>query len=74
MGAHHGGRVVDVNNILDGEGAFSPERAGTVPVGDLIRLCYSGKYTKKNYIRRSAATEDITRIWAPTMPEWYRRW
>ena len=41
------GKVVDVNNILDGEGAFSPERAGTVPVGDLVKMCYSGKYTEK---------------------------
>ena len=36
--------VVDVNNGLDGEGPFSPERAGTVPVGALMRLCFSGKY------------------------------
>ena len=47
VGAHKGGRVVDVNNALDGEGPFSPERAGGVPVGDLIRLCYSGKYEEK---------------------------
>lgn len=47
VGAHKGGRVVDVNNALDGEGPFSPERSGGVPVGDLIRLCYSGKYEEK---------------------------
>lgn len=52
VGAHQKGRVVDVNNILDGEGAFSPERAGTVPVGDLIRLCYSGKYTEKEIYKK----------------------
>lgn len=45
VGAHKNGRVVDVNNALDGEGPFSPERAGGVPVGDLVKLCYSGKYT-----------------------------
>ena len=39
------GKVVDVNNILDGEGCFSPERSGTVPVGDLVKMCFSGKYT-----------------------------
>lgn len=39
------GRIVDVNNANDG-GPFSPERAGGVPVGDLIKLCYSGKYTQ----------------------------
>lgn len=45
VGAHRNGRVVDVNNALDGEGPFSPERSGGVPVGDLVKLCYSGKYT-----------------------------
>ena len=46
------GKVVDVNNILDGEGAFSPERAGTVPVGDLVKMCYSGKYTEKEVYKK----------------------
>ena len=45
VGAHHKGRVIDVNQGLDGEGPFSPERTGTLPVGDLARLCFSGKYT-----------------------------
>lgn len=45
VGAHRNGRIVDVNNALDGEGPFSPERAGGLPVGGLIKLCYSGKYT-----------------------------
>ena len=46
VGAHKHGRVVDVNNTLDGDGPFSPERAGSVPVGDLIKMCFSGKYTE----------------------------
>lgn len=45
VGAHQKGRVIDVNNALDGEGPFSPERAGGLPVGDLAKLCFSGKYT-----------------------------
>ena len=45
VGAHKNGRVIDCANALDGEGPFSPERAGTLPVGDLVKLCYSGKYT-----------------------------
>lgn len=45
VGAHRNGRIVDVNNALDGEGPFSPERAGGLPVGDLAKLCFSGKYT-----------------------------
>jgi butyrate kinase len=45
VGAHKKGRIIDVNNALDGEGAFSPERAGGLPVGDMVKLCFSGKYT-----------------------------
>ena len=45
VGAHLNGRIVDVNNALDGEGAFSPERAGKLPSKMLVDLCYSGKYT-----------------------------
>lgn len=47
VGAHVCGRVVDVNNALDGEGPFTPERAGTLPAGQLVDLCFSGKYTQK---------------------------
>lgn len=45
VAAHRRGRVIDCNNALDGEGPVAPERAGTVPAGDLIDLCYSGRYT-----------------------------
>lgn len=46
VGAHLKGRVIDVNQALDGEGPLSPERSGTLPVGDLIRACFSGEYTQ----------------------------
>jgi butyrate kinase len=46
IGAHERGRVIDVNQGLDGEGPFSPERSGTLPVGDLVNMCFSGRYTK----------------------------
>jgi butyrate kinase len=47
VGCHAKGRVIDVNNGLDGDGPFSPERCGAVPVGDLVSVCFSGKYTYK---------------------------
>jgi len=47
IGAHACGRVIDANNALDGDGPFSPERSGQLPVGDLVDLCFSGKYTQK---------------------------
>jgi len=43
VGAHRKGRVVDVNDALDGEGAFSPERSGGLPAGQLVKFCFSGK-------------------------------
>lgn len=46
VGAHNHGRVIDVNNALDGDGPFSPERSGGIPSGDLVKLCFSGKYTE----------------------------
>ena len=45
VGAHYKGKVIDVNNALDGEGPFSPERSGTLPVGQLAKLCFRGNYT-----------------------------
>ena len=51
VGAHRKGRVVDVNNGLDGDGPFTPERAGTIPAGDLAKLCFSGQYTHKEIKR-----------------------
>lgn len=47
VGAHIDGKVVDVFNALDGDGSFSPERAGGVPSGALIKMCFSGQYTEK---------------------------
>ncbi len=44
VGAHRHGRVIDVNNGLDGDGPFSPERSGSVPVGALAKLCFSERY------------------------------
>lgn len=52
VGAHKHGRVVDVNNALHGDGPFSPERTGGLPVGDLIKLCYSGKYTLEEMLKK----------------------
>ena len=52
VGAHRHGRCVDVNNALDGEGPFSPERAGTLPAGALVDLCYSWRFTQAELKRR----------------------
>lgn len=51
VGAHFGGKVIDVNNGLGGYGPMSLDRAGTVHAGDLIKRCFSGKYTQKEMER-----------------------
>ncbi len=45
VGAHRRGRVVDVNNALNGDGPYSPERSGGLPASQLAELCFSGRYT-----------------------------
>jgi len=47
VGVHRKGRVVDVNNALDGDGPFSPERSGSLPAGQLADLCFSNRFTHK---------------------------
>lgn len=48
---HKKGRMIDGDNGLEGDGAFSTNRTGALPVGDLIRLCYSGQYNYKEMIK-----------------------
>ena len=47
IGAHRRGRVVDVNNALNGDGPMAPERAGSIPSWSLIELTLSGKYSQE---------------------------
>jgi len=54
VGLHQRGKVTDVNNALDGDGPFAPERAGSLPTGLLVSMCFSGKYTEAE-IRRKLA-------------------
>ncbi|HLP06416.1 MAG TPA: butyrate kinase [Paludibacter sp.] len=46
VAAHRYGRVIDSNQGLDGYGPFSPERSGTLDAGQLVELCFSGKYSQ----------------------------
>jgi len=48
------GRMIDNNQALDGTGPFSPERSGGLPVGDVARMCYSGKYTYPEMFKKIA--------------------
>lgn len=55
VAAHSKGLILDVNNALDGDGPMAPDRAGSLPSSELIRLCFSGKYTEKELIHRISA-------------------
>lgn len=52
VGTHQKGRVIDTNNALEGDGSFSPERAGTLPVGAVVRMCFSGTYTEDQMMQQ----------------------
>lgn len=51
VAAHRKGKVVDTNQALDGFGPFSPERAGTVDAGAIVRMCFSGNYTQEEMLK-----------------------
>jgi butyrate kinase len=53
VGAHEGGKIIDCYSAFEGDGAMSPERCGGLPVGQLIRLCYSGKWTEKEMLKKA---------------------
>lgn len=50
VASHRKGRIIDVNNALNGDGPFSPERAGNLPNIDLVEMCFSGNYTKEQLL------------------------
>ena len=52
VGAHRMGKIVDVNNGLNGDGPMSPSRSGGVPAGQLVELCFSGKFSQKEIMRK----------------------
>ncbi|MBC1966012.1 butyrate kinase [Listeria welshimeri] len=47
VAAHRQGKAVDVNNALDGDGPFSPERSGSLPMNDFLEACFSGKWNRR---------------------------
>ncbi len=53
VGIHQKGKVIDVNNALDGDGPMSPERSGSVPLGPLYKMAFSGEYTLKDIKRKN---------------------
>ncbi|MGC9100544.1 MAG: butyrate kinase [Caldisericum sp.] len=54
VAAHRKGRIIDVNNALNGDGPFSPERAGDLPNVSVVEICFSGNYTKEEILKMLA--------------------
>lgn len=52
VAAHHRGRMISVNDSLYGDGPMAPTRSGYVPPVDIIKLCYSGRFTEKEITER----------------------
>jgi len=52
VGAHRHGKIIDVNNGLNGDGPMSPSRSGSVPAGQLVELCFSGKFSQKEIMKK----------------------
>ncbi|MHB8076392.1 butyrate kinase [Desulfosporosinus fructosivorans] len=50
--AHKKGRMVDSNDVINGDGPMAPTRAGSIPASAIIKLCYSGKFTEKEMYDR----------------------
>ncbi|WP_077197010.1 butyrate kinase [Prevotella ihumii] len=51
IAAHEKGRAIDANNALNGEGPFSPERTGSLPMNEIIRLCFHSGKTEEELVR-----------------------
>jgi butyrate kinase len=58
--AHQKGKMVDSNHILGDDGPMSPNRAGTMPSLQLVKMCFSGKYTEKQIVHRLTREGGIT--------------
>lgn len=52
IASHLKGKMIDANNALDGDGPFAPERSGSLPVGDLVKMCFSGQYSEKEILKK----------------------
>ena len=52
VAAHRKGRMIDGNNIVDGDGPMAPTRAGAVAAIGVVKMCFSGKYTEREMYDR----------------------
>ena len=57
---HHHGRAIECSNAMSGDGPFTPSRSGTLPTAQLVQLCYSGKYTEEEMLRKINGHSGLT--------------
>jgi len=53
------GRIIDVNDGLHGMGPYSVERCGALPIGALVKICFSGKYTEEQLLKKLASESGL---------------
>lgn len=54
--AHKRGKMIDSNDIVNGDGPMAPTRCGSLPVTSVIKMCYSGQYTEKEMLQKATKT------------------
>jgi butyrate kinase len=62
--AHKQGRMVDTNDVVNGDGPMAPTRAGSIPCKDIINMCFSGQHTKKQMMDYLTKMAVLLIIWA----------
>ncbi len=54
--AHEKGRMIDSNDVANGDGPMAPTRCGSLPVASVVKMCYSGKYTEREMLDKTTKT------------------
>lgn len=62
VAAHKKGKMIDGNDAAGGEGPMTPTRCGEVAVASVVRICYSGEYTEKEMLSRTAKSGGFSEI------------
>lgn len=60
VAAHRRGRMIDSNNILQGDGPMAPTRCGSIPVRKVVELCFDGRYSKEELLDKTSRSGGLT--------------
>ena len=60
--AQRQGKIVDGNDVLNGDGPMAPNRSGNVPVMPIVKMCYSGQYTLQQMKEKISKTGGLVAL------------